>query len=263
MKPSESAKIIKRMAGIWIFSKLDELFLFSAEDISDKSELPIAVVKKYLNHLSLEFGSIDEFFRLPRPTHPLMKKSLIKLKDKYYCPVFQLQFSNLKRIIENFINPDSDSSVASNYDLWSKYDNIRSSFLETEGSILLNKALKTELSYENLSYSIIEKGENKIVELDGLIIHDTNIFLVEAKAGSMSPSARRGAEKRIKKDLQSLVEEAYHQCLRAKNYILQNNEVEFSLPDGKKLTLKHNNFNHIFMVNLTLDTLDAFVTNSY
>ena len=70
------------------------------------------------------------------------------------------------------------------------------------------EALKHAEVYRSLVYHVFEEGVLKEVELDGLLMLDSALFLVEAKAGSLSPPARRGARKRMVGDIKELVEQA-------------------------------------------------------
>ena len=68
----------------------------------------------------------------------------------------------------------------------------------------------------NLEYDIVENGTTKSVELDGLVICDSILFLIEAKAGSITEPARRGAPDRLKAHLKELLAKAHSQGIRAK-----------------------------------------------
>jgi hypothetical protein len=87
------------------------------------------------------------------------------------------------------------------------------------------------------------------------------LFLVEAKAGSVTQPARRGAAASLKTDLQKLVGDAYSQALRAKKYIRETDQPIFSLADGSCVQVTKEKIDRIFMVSVTLDTLDTFVAN--
>ena len=98
---------------------------------------------------------------------------------------------------------------------------------------------------QNLKYDVNEKGKLFETELDGLLLLDNVIFLIEAKSGTLSSSARRGAPKGIKEDLAELVEEAYSQALRAKKYIQNSDIPKFRLSDGKQLLIDKNSIDDI------------------
>ena len=69
--------------------------------------------------------------------------------------------------------------------LWQRYSKLRGDFLEDESLKLLGAALPHAKVYRNLKYLVAEDGVTKEAELDGLILLDRALFLVEAKAGSL------------------------------------------------------------------------------
>ncbi len=77
------------------------------------------------------------------------------------------------------------------------------------------------------------------------------------------PPARRGAEKRMLEELQELVREAYSQAIRAKKYIAVSDKPSFRLEDGSNLIIDKSKHNQVFLVTVTLEHLDVFVTNVY
>ena len=100
-------------------------------------------------------------------------------------------------------------------------------------------------------------------ELDGLLLLDNAIFLVEAKSGTLSAPARRGAPKRIQEELQKLVGAAYAQVIRAKKYIVGSVHPKFHLANGENVIIDKDKYAQIFLVTVTLDYLNSFVTNVY
>lgn len=97
-----------------------------------------------------------------------------------------------------------------------------------------------------------------MAELDGLVLADDVALLIEVKAGSMSPAARRGAPDGMKEDLQALVGDPHQQALRARQYLKSADNVEFWLDDDKGLTVKSGQLENFVMVTVTLDSLDIF-----
>ena len=76
----------------------------------------------------------------------------------------------------------------------------------------------------------MKKGELE-AELDGLILLDTAVFLVEAKSGTLTEQARRAAKKGMKHNVERLIQEAYAQASRAKDYVQSSDKSTFRLSD--------------------------------
>ena len=130
-------------------------------------------------------------------------------------------------------------------------------FLRKRPWNILRKLLPGSEVYGKVYYEIEENGQRSRFESDGIILYDKNLFILEAKAGALSTSARRGSLERMKKDVSALIDSAYSQALRTKKYIEMTEKPRFEYEDGSEaLTiLDKNNVENIFLVNVTLESL--------
>ena len=96
-------------------------------------------------------------------------------------------------------------------------------------------------------------------ELDGLILYDQVLILLEAKAGSVSPAARRGAPS-LEEDLKQLLGKGHEQASRAKAYLESDQEVVFQPTTGEKVVLRLGDFSRVIEIVVTLDSIAAIVT---
>jgi hypothetical protein len=261
IEPSKSDKEIKNVSIAWLFFALGDTFSFTANEVVEESGVELKRVSSLLERLSLKFGEVEARYRFPAPTHPLMTKAFINHGERFLCPVADRICWSIRPAIEALWNPDSPTAVTENRNLWDRYDRVRSTFLEQKALDYLAQALKHAQVYRNLMYKIEENGQVKEAELDGLILLDSAILLVEAKAGTVSPPARRGAPKRMTEELKELVGEAYEQALRAKLYIRQADRPRFYLKNGAIVEINSQEIERIFLVTVTLDHLDALITN--
>lgn len=261
LKPSEAKERATTIGIAWVFFNLGETFTFTAEDISTEVGLDTGLVENYLKLFSLEFGKVDpKYYRFPAPTHPLRTKPIIRVGDKYFCPLPPSIYSDLRLGLEEYLNPANKNAINRDKNVWNKYEKARSSYLERKTIEYLSNSLKFAESYSNLKYTIEVAGEKLDAELDGLLMLDNTLFLVEAKAGTLSQPARRGAPSMIE-DIKELVENAYSQALRAKKYIIESARPEFNLLNGKKISISKEKVSQIFLVNVTLENLDSFIVN--
>jgi len=216
---------------------------------------------KLLDLMSTSFGenkSFAEFIKAPAwPTNDsiIYIKPIIKDLGKYYCYMPQLIFRNIGNILESWIlEKDKDYYL-------NVFSRKRGKYLERKTLDYLKTIFPDARVYSGLKYyqkdGAVDDGET-----DGLILYDDNMFLIEAKAGSLSLSARRGGLDRMKKDAAELIDEAYKQALRAKSYIMQSDEPAFYNPDGSlALTLKNKEFyKNIYLINVTLSGLGHLST---
>lgn len=181
---------------------------------------------------------------------------VLRWGEKYYCFSPQVPFRSLMTIFERLIR-DADSRY---------YAEI---YLEKRGKYLENKAIQyiknifpTAQVYKGLFYRVEEKGIPVRAETDGIILFDENIFILEAKSGEISLSAKRGSLERIRRDLSSIVDEAYTQALRTKNFIENSETPIFEDEKGQqvlRLTDKQQ-YKNVFLINVTLQYLGPYAT---
>ena len=193
-------------------------------------------------------GKIEYF---PTNNTHIYNKPLIKIDDEYYCFNPALIIYNLHTILEkivlNVIPPKKHQK---------NYYKKKGEYLEDKSLELFKELLPNCEIYKNLKYGVDD-------EVDGIVIYDNNIFIVEAKSGKFSTGAKKGNIEKIKNDTKKLIEEAYQQAIRAKKYIIENSVSEFR--DKKRgkpiLNIKKHEINNIYLVNVTLEPLNHLTTN--
>ncbi len=228
-----------------LYSILD----FSIKDINDLS-LDTEEIDNILNYFSIECSDNKDF--LPRFKNPVIYKPIIKENDKYICfnPLNLIQ--NMKSVFEK--------ALKKNVNLWSKYCKTRGNVLENITSEKIKKIMPSSEIYSNLKYKIYENNEEKECELDLLIIIDSKLLLIEAKAGIFSERSKYGFKDRITKDINTLIHSAHEQCIRALKYINQNESVRF-YNKNIKLDINKDDFKTIDILSVTLENLDIITAN--
>lgn len=262
-KSKVSKKMIRNMVAAWTFYTLGETLSFTVDELAGFTQLPSEKITAFLDRFSLTFEGVEERYRRPAPTHPLMRKPFIKHGNQYLCPVPQSAYWAIRPEIEDLWNPQSKTSITKDDGIWQKYQKVRADYVESAAIQYLNDALKFATSYQGVKYDLVnERGEKVEAELDGLILLDTAIFLVEAKSGTLTEQARRGAKKGMKDDVERLVEEAHSQALRAKKYIQTTEKPVFRLPNGQTIEIDKSKHTEIYLITVSLDDLSVFVTNT-
>ncbi|MHA1988851.1 MAG: SEC-C metal-binding domain-containing protein [Promethearchaeota archaeon] len=215
-----------------------------------------------LSLLASQFGDNSEFILFEKspcwPTNDsiILQKPLVKNNDRYFCFSPTLLFRNISVILENLIKTNAYTYFIT------QYQSKRASYLEKMALDYFKVLLPNTKIYSKLYYLVVENGNEKRVETDGLILYDNNIFIIEAKAGSFSRSARRGSVEKIKENLKELMGTAYNQAIRTKKYIASNANPSFEYEDGTMaLTINNkDNYQYIFIINVTLENLSGLST---
>jgi hypothetical protein len=147
--------------------------------------------------------------------------------------------------------------------VWEKYQSRRAEYLEQKTIELLGSALKTDECFHSLTYSCEKNGSTENAELDGLILLDNALLLIECKSGGVKNQTKRGAPKSMETDLRKLIEESHDQALRAKNYIKEEDSPSFDIEGGTRLIIDKKRIDKIFMITANLESLDVYTPVLY
>lgn len=201
-------------------------------DITGITSLPTTI----LDLLSIEHGESEQNdFKSNDDISPLSNsllhsKPFLKYKNRYYHFFHTGLEDRVGEIIEA--------------DILKKNPNLVDSLMERRGTQLekgamnqLEKLLSPDVLHENIYYPNPD-DESNITELDGLLILDDILFLVECKAGKFSEAASRGAPKSLLKDISELIIEGQRQSERAERYIKSSESVVFFDETGKNEVCK-------------------------
>ena len=249
LNDEEMSEALQDRAARSMFCSLGDAMTFTAVELAEAANVDTAVTHTYLCARSMEFGSVDSQFAMPTATPPLVQRPFVHHEGRYLVTAPRYMDLGLKDYLEDQLKSSS---------FWPRYSKLRGEFLEHASLELLGTALPHAKVYRNLKYSVVENGVAKKAELDGLILLDRAIFLVEAKAGSLTAPAQRGAPERIRTDLRKLLGEAHSQDLRARTYITETDGPTFKSGDGEVVHVDRSEIDHILSVAVTLDPLANF-----
>jgi len=227
-------------------------------EITPNNKIPA----EFLELLSCSYGDNSQFLEFEKspgwPTNDsiIFEKPILKDKDTFYCFLPTVLFRNIDYIIEVLIK-NKDNSYFQNI-----YTKKRSKYLERKSIEYFKNIFPEADIFGELFYWIDENGIRKKVSTDGLVIYDNNIFIIEAKAGTISPSAKRGSPEKIRGQVKKLIEEAYIQAKRTRDYIMNTQEPKFEYKNGlEAITIRNKEkYKNIFLINVTLQNLSHLST---
>lgn len=257
LKPSEAKVQAAATAMQWVCVSTKEILLVSPSEVSELTGLDTSIAQAVMRDLCIRFGDVDRcHYRRPAPTTPLQVRPFIMLsEDRYLAPLPGHLPWAIKPAVEELLKPESSSCRDATGRAWHAYEEARKEYLETRSVQLLAEALKVT-GYTNLKY-VPKSGDPAGAELDGLLILDDVLLLIEAKAGSLPSGARRGAPS-VGRELEKLIGKAHEQALRAREFIFGVEDTHFELPGDEELHLEPDDFSRTVLLTVTLDTFDAF-----
>lgn len=234
---------------------LDNIFSFDYKTLSSYTNGTISEekLKDIFNVLSYEFGDLKDFdvdyFLLGNPVH---EKPFIRLSE---TTIFSTMFSVMTHIsiglLENFCAVDNK--------LRQKYNIARAVYLEDEINNLFTNAFPDAKIFSGSQW----KGKDgKQYENDLLVIVEKFAIIVEAKAGQVSPSARRGAPDRLFRTLRELIEEPSEQALRFIDFLIENKgDLSLKVKKGPNNRFNSADLKYFIPLGVTLSHLGMTSTN--
>lgn len=233
----------------WVLTFLGDCSGVTADDIVARTGLGLPVVSKLLGYFSLSLGSARIEYREPEPVHVLQERPLIERSGKFAYPFVGGLLAAAQRRIEADLKSSSTTTA------WDQYERNRAKYLEMETLKLLSSALRTDQVFEGLIYYPEEHGKKVKAELDGLVVFDRTLFLVEAKAGGWHLRSKKGEIGRFKGDVKSLIANAHQQGLRARDYLKTASSPVFY--QGKQaISVDFSRIKRVLLIATTLENMD-------
>lgn len=234
---------------------LEHLFTFDYEILSSytDNELSPEQLREIFNQISYSFGDLKEFeiehFILGNPIH---EKLFILLSD-------DTVFSTLWSVMTHFSINILESLCSSESKLRQKYVNKSASYLENEVTEVFKKAFPTAQIYVGSQWLA---DNDKLYENDLLVIVESFVFVVESKAGIVTPAAKRGAPDRLFKTLKELIEFPSEQALRFINFLKDNpEELSLKIKKGTNNKFDASKLKYFIPVGVTLSHLGMTGSN--
>ncbi len=232
---------------------------FYAFEIQPRNNLDRVI----LDSLSCEFGMNDNFLTKskemrgwPSNDSIISTNPIIIYDNKYYLFHIHLALRNCKFILEHHLK-----RVAPDY-YQKKYLPSKGDYLENSAITMVSGLLPECKLFKRLFYDIDEDNQIKRCELDGLVMYDDCLILIEAKARKISISSKRGSIKKIKTDMKRILADGHKQATRALNFINSSKTVTFTDNRGKPiLNIETDRFQHKFIILVSMEPLHELSTH--
>lgn len=235
---------------------LEDIFSFDYKTLESYTQGIISgeKLKLIFKELSFEFGDLEkhniDHFLLG---NPVQEKPFIQITEN------DTVFSTMYTVLTHFSIGLLEGLCAADVKLREKYNIARADYLEEEISSLFRKAFPTAKIFAGSKW---KAKDGKIYENDLLVIIDQFALVIEAKAGMVSPPAKRGAPDRLFKTLKELIEEPSEQAMRFIEFLTENTgDLSLKVKKGP-----NNNFNsaelcYYIPLGVTLSHLGMTSTN--
>lgn len=245
----EAMRILRRLPelarGLYLVSEQE---LLQNVDSSDRDSL-----LSFLRWVCIEPGQVDTKFTTPLDANPLEDTPVVRLDRGYLF--------HSSAYLARCLFYSLDRQLMGDPSHREKYNHLRSRYLERESMRLFRRILPTATACHRLKYSVIENGKATEVELDGLIQHDNNLFLIECATHPVTQPSKKGVKEPIVHDVQQSIERTFRQARRAKEYIRKSDQAQFTLSDGSTITIDRRLIKDYFLISVTFDSFDVLAAD--
>lgn len=187
--------------------RLADTALFTSAEIAARLGKRVEVVSAVLEALSLTPGALveanPEFLFLD---NPVWERPVVKLGDMFFCPMPQMAFSHIHRIMDFLVNEA---------ELRTKLKERRAEYLEGQLEAVFRRALPDAKIRSAVKW---KKGSQQF-ENDLVVVMDRVILIAEAKSHRLTPQGLRGGKDRIKRHIREIILEPSIQSARLEELI--------------------------------------------
>jgi hypothetical protein len=235
----------------WALYAVGTTMTIRHEELSEYAEVSPEAAKAFLEAFSMPFGQPESTDPFPRATHPLQQTPLIRYgENSYFVAAPHLLTWSVKANFEAQFKSETGAP-------WKNYQENRAKLVTRKALDYLGSVMPQSQQFEELYYEF----EGQRFELDGLLLFDRYVLLLEAKAGGVSDASRRGGTKALEADLKDLVRDPSRQAERARKFILAEDAPTFITKDGQTVVIDKSVGHQVVTMALTLDNLAMFTSD--
>ena len=158
-KSKAAKRKIRDMVTSWAFYAMSDTVFFRVDELAELTQFSPEKITLFLDRFSLAFGGVEEHYRRPAATHPLMRKPFVKHGDKYLCPVPETSYWAIRPEIEDLWNPQSTTSIVKDDVIWQKYQIFRIEYFQKTAAQYLADCVKIPSPYRRVKYAFGAKGD--------------------------------------------------------------------------------------------------------
>jgi hypothetical protein len=236
--------------------QLPDVLTFSLEDLQKLTQRDVDYdgLKQIINLLSYKFGALSEHNKdhifLSNPIHT---KPFIQLESgKYFSGVTWLMSHLGIDIMETLI---STAPV-----LKAEYAKLKGKYLENNITALFKSSFPTAEIVAGSQWQ--SDKEDKLFENDLLVLLNDFAFVVEAKSGTVTLPAKRGAPNLFFETLKELVVEPSEQAIRFQEFLKENRrEHHFKTKQGGTNVIDSSKIKYFVPIGITLSNLGPIGCN--
>jgi hypothetical protein len=198
----------------------EHILAFTTDELSDATGLTAVTSGAFLERFSVRFDS-GERAHLLSGRSTIRKRPFVAASDGRYLSTSPVNLLwALQPAFEDALKDEAE---------WQTFQQRRAAFVEHKIVGALADATRADARFANLRFSV---DGGALYEIDGIVIVDDVCFVLEAKAGRLSETARRGRLRALRPELERLLGRGASQAGRLRKAILEGAPITFVERDG-------------------------------
>jgi hypothetical protein len=187
----------------------------TVEELARASGIPNDVARAFLDRFSTGFGE-TKHTHLLTGLSAIRRRPFVRPGDGRYLFTSPVNLIwALQPAFERALQPEAE---------WERFQQVRASWIEQRVVGMLGDAVRADARFANLRFAI---DQGTWYEIDGIAIVDDMCFVVEAKGGRLSDTARRGRVRALGPELERMVGRGSSQAMRLRDAILEHKRIDF------------------------------------
>ncbi len=257
MPEADAEQWMNSIAMGWMSIGLGSAASFTPVDLATEAEVSVEAATSFLDAFSVDFGDrADRRFWEKDPrraigsemetmrAHPILHDG----RGRYLPCATDTVFFGIRDVLSEALKTDTGT--------WTRFDRERARLLERRAVAALASGLEADWSQTGVKFRFIdENGNEQEGEADGVVRAGTILVLVECKAGSLAPSARRAAPDRLERGLKDLIGKAHEQLSRSHRALVEGAATEIRDSAGTPLTLDLGQISRTLTIAVSLEEL--------
>jgi hypothetical protein len=249
MADGEREQALDSMGAAFTFSALGSTMQVTVAEVAAQSGVAAERVQQFFDVFSIGFGE---------PSERLMGTAVLRARERPIITDGQGNYLLVSPLALLWaIRPALEDSLKGG-PAWHPFERARAEHVEAAALDHFQSALPGSKAYRSVTFEVDEDGTKVRYEIDGLLICDTVMLVIEGKSGSLSAAGRKGSPARLGKHLRDILVKAAEQAGRARRTLDQRDSAFFT-EDGEQLQLPPQ-VSEIFPIVVTLEDLSEVTT---
>jgi hypothetical protein len=256
--PKEEAEEWMHSVAIsWMSADIGRAASFTAGELAERAQVEEGAAAGFLAAFSVDFGARSDQERWKLDPARAIGGEMETMRDRpilhdgagHYLPAaVDTVFYGLRDVLTEALKQSPKA--------WRRYERGRGRLVERRAVEAFTSGLEADWAHAGVKYRYVdEDGVEREGEVDGVLRAGTIVVLVEAKAGSLAPSARRTAPERLERGLRDLVVDAHDQLSRAQLALVGGSATQICDASGAPLELDLDRVTRVLRVAVSLEEL--------